>query len=96
MLAHIGRDTVIRNSVVFGNDEYETPASGSDQIPLGIGAGSLIERAIVDTNCRVGVGVQIKNSGNRESSPETPECMIVDGIPVLLRGATLPNGWRLD
>ncbi len=93
---HIRRDVVIRNSVLFGNDEYETPVPGSGQIPLGIGAGSFIERAIVETNCRIGAGVRITNSGNRESSPETPECMIVDGIPVLLRGATLPDGWRLD
>ncbi|HEY2759235.1 MAG TPA: sugar phosphate nucleotidyltransferase, partial [Pirellulales bacterium] len=93
---HIHRDVVIRNSILFGNDEYETPMPGSDQIPLGIGAGTLIERAIVETNCRIGSGVCITNSANLESSPETPEYMIVDGIPVLLRGATLRDGWRLD
>jgi glucose-1-phosphate adenylyltransferase len=92
---HIGRDTVIRNSVLFGSDEYETPEPGSGQIPLGIGAGTHIERAIVETNCRIGSGVKIINAANLESSDETPECMIVDGIPVLLRGATLPDGWRL-
>jgi len=93
---HIRRDVVIRNSVLFGNDEYETPTPGSSQIPLGIGTGTLIERAIVETNCRIGSGVRITNSANLESSPETPEYMIVDGIPVLLRGATLSDGWRLD
>jgi glucose-1-phosphate adenylyltransferase len=93
---HIRQDVVIRNSILFGNDEYETPTPGSSQIPLGIGAGTLIERAIVETNCRIGSGVRITNHANIESSPETSECMIVDGIPVLLRGATLPDGWRLD
>ena len=91
---HIRRNVVIRNSVLFGNDEYETPVPGSSQIPLGIGAGTVIERAIIETNCRIGSDVQIKNTGKVETSPETAEYMTVDGIPVLLRGATLPNGWR--
>ena len=93
---HIRRNVVIRNSVLFGNDEYETPVPGSSQIPLGIGAGTVIEHAIIETNCRIGSDVQIKNTGKVETTPETAEYMTVDGIPVLIRGATLPNGWRLE
>lgn len=91
---HIRKNVVIRNSVLFGSDEYELPGQ-SDQIPLGIGEGTHIEGSIVETNCRIGAGVRIANPGKLESSAETAECMIVDGIPVLLRGATLPHGWQL-
>jgi glucose-1-phosphate adenylyltransferase len=91
---HIRRNTVIRNSVLFGNDEYESP--DSQQIPLGIGADTLIEGSIVEKNCRVGSGVRIVNTTQAENGPERPECMIVDGILVVQRAATLPNGWRLE
>jgi glucose-1-phosphate adenylyltransferase len=93
---HIRHNVVIRNSVLFGSDEYETASPGSGQIPLGIGSGTVIERSIVETNCRIGSGVRIVNSANVDSSPETAESMIVDGILVVQRGATLPDGWRLS
>jgi glucose-1-phosphate adenylyltransferase len=90
---HIRRNVQIRNSVLFGNDEYETPRNG--QIPLGIGAGTVIDGAIIEKNCRIGSGVRIVNTANVETSPETPECMVVDGILVVQRGATLPDGWQM-
>jgi glucose-1-phosphate adenylyltransferase len=92
----IGRNVVIRNSVLLGNDFYEENGkNGQSGIPLGIGDGSVIEGAIIDKNCRIGAGVRVINSQKVETSPESPECMIVDGIAVVQRGATLPDGWRL-
>jgi glucose-1-phosphate adenylyltransferase len=92
---HVRRDVVIRNSVLFGNDMYETPVAGSGQIPLGIGAGTVIEHAIVEKNCRIGAGARIVNPRHLETSEETAECMIVDGILVVQRAATIPDGWKL-
>ena len=91
---HIRRNATIRNSVLFGNDEYETP-SGDGVVPLGIGEGTVIDGAIVEKNCRVGAGVKILNQGRPDSSPESAEGMIVDGIFIVQRAATLPNGWQL-
>ena len=91
---HIRRNATIRNSVLFGNDEYET-AGENGLVPLGIGPDTIIDGAIVEKNCRVGGGVRIVNDGRMDSSPENPEAMIVDGILVVQRGATLPDGWRL-
>ena len=53
---HIRRNAVIRDSVLFGHDEYETPLPGSANVPQGIGAGTVIEKAIVEKNCRIGAG----------------------------------------
>jgi glucose-1-phosphate adenylyltransferase len=92
---HVRRDVVIRNSVLFGNDEYETPSPETGKIPLGIGAGTLIEGAIVEKNCRIGAGVRVKNDNGVQSSAETPEAMIVDGIAILQRAAKVPDGWKL-
>jgi glucose-1-phosphate adenylyltransferase len=91
---HIRRNATIRNSVLFGNDAYETP-SGDGAVPLGIGEGTVIDGAIVEKNCRVGAGVKILNQGRLDSSPESAEGMIVDGIFIVQRAATLPNGWQL-
>ncbi len=96
----IGRDTVIRNSVVMGNDFYETPgdlnADRQTGIPaVGIGAGSLIEGAIIDKNCRIGNAVQIANHRGVESTEETEQGMICDGVAVVPKDAVLPDGWKM-
>ena len=57
--------------------------------------GSVIDGAIVEKNCRVGAGVKIVNQRRLDGCSETAECMIVDGIVVIQRGATLPDGWWL-
>lgn len=96
---HIGRNVVIRNSILMGNDYYESPtdvpkaACGTRQ-PLGVGDGTHIEGAIVDKNCRIGSGVRIANSRGVKETPEADFGMIRDGIPVIAKGATLPSGWK--
>lgn len=92
----IGRDVVIRDSVLLGHDYYEEMPGNGKCIPMAIGAGSVIERAIVDKHCRIGRNVRIVNSSRRETSDETPECMIVDGITIVQKGAVLRDGWKLE
>jgi len=89
----IGRDVHIRDSVLLGHDFYEETAGGA--VPMGIGAGTVIEGAIVDKNCRIGAGVRVVNERKLDSHPEADGCSIVDGIVVVERAATLQDGWRL-
>jgi len=96
----IGRDVVIRDSIVMGNDYYQAPAEfeddwSGDRPPLGIGEGTRIERAIIDKNCRIGRGVQIVNHQGIECTEESQYGMIRDGIVVVIRGAVLPDGWSV-
>jgi glucose-1-phosphate adenylyltransferase len=96
----IGRDVVIRNSVLMGADEYETldeaAALAVAGIPLqGIGAGTVIEGAIIDKNCHIGRDVRVANDRGVQTSEETPEAMIQDGIACVQKGAILPDGWRM-
>ena len=96
---HIGRDAVIRNSVIMGADNYESPIGGSPNLPgglppIGIGAGSVIDGAIVDKDCRIGEGVQIVNHEGADRTIGN-ECMVRDGIAVIPKQAVLPAGWRL-
>ncbi|MDC0935631.1 glucose-1-phosphate adenylyltransferase [Pirellulales bacterium] len=94
----IGRDVVIRNSVLMGADYYESPvqsaeANANSAPPVGIGAGALIDGAIVDKNCRIGAGAQVVNRGSVESGEAGPYCVIRDGILVVEKEAVLPDGW---
>ncbi len=87
----IGCNVTIRNSVLMGSDFYEAPG----RPPLGVGEGTRIEGAIIDKNCRIGRNVQIVNHQGIESTDETSQSMIRDGIVVIPKGATLPDNWKL-
>ena len=90
----IGDGATIRNSIVMGSDEYD----GKDlqgRTAQGIGQGSLIEGAILDKNCRIGPGVRVV--GHRDLADGEPGdfCVVREGIPVVAKDATIPDGWVL-
>lgn len=94
----IGDDVVIRDSVVMGADEYQTDEElaadrAAGRPPIGIGRGSVIEGAIIDKNARIGCDVRVINEHGVEDGEERDDCMIRDGIPVVLKDATLPDNW---
>ncbi len=96
----IGRNVVIRNTVLMGADFYEAPGDiaahqRDGDPPLGVGEGSHIEGAIVDKNARIGRNVRIVNEKGVDHSEETPFGMIRDGIVVMAKNTALPDGWRL-
>lgn len=93
----IGKNATIRNSILMGNDFYELPSDSpvGASVPIGVGAGSHIEGAIIDKNCRIGSNVKAICTGKIENGEETAYGMIRDGIFVVPKGTTLPNGWTL-
>ncbi len=97
----IGRGVAIRNSIIMGADEYETAGQRAETVrlglpPIGIGDGAVIEHAIVDKNCRVGPRVRVVNEGGGDTSPDAADCVVRDGIPIVVKEATLPEGWQLS
>jgi len=60
--SRVGKDTIIRESIVMGNDYYQT-LDDMTELPdnklLGIGNQCIIERTILDKNVRIGHDVQI-------------------------------------
>ena len=94
----IGRGATIQNSVVMGADFYDdspaaAPPPGAP--PLGIGAGTLVSGAIVDKNCRIGVGCRLVNTAHVESAPERQGVTIADRIVCVQKDAILADGWKL-
>ena len=82
---------VIEDTLILGADYYESSQEG--KIPIGIGSGTTIRRAIVDKNARIGRNVQIINKDNVEESKREEEGFYIrSGIVVVLKNATIPDG----
>ena len=84
----------ITRSILMGADQASTiPATST--IPVGIGSGSTIERAIIDKNARIGRNVVIRG---REGLPPRVEenHAVVDGIVVILKNAVIPDGTVIE
>ncbi|MDZ4848754.1 MAG: glucose-1-phosphate adenylyltransferase [Pirellulaceae bacterium] len=96
----VGEGVTIRNSVIMGADYLETnqeieSLKAKNEIPVGIGTGSLIDGAILDKNCRIGRHVNVFNRSGVDESDEHAPCYVRDGIPVLTKDATLNDGWSM-
>jgi len=96
----IGEGVTIKNSVVMGADYIEAEQvlatlAASGEVPVGIGAGSLIEGAILDKNCRIGRHVQVINRLSMTESDQFEPVYIRDGIPIVTKDATLKDGWTM-
>lgn len=89
---------VIDNALLMGSDYYESPAErqlalDSGKVPLGVGANTTIQRAIVDKNARIGRNVRIVNQDRvQEATREELGFVIRNGIVVIIKNATIPDG----
>jgi glucose-1-phosphate adenylyltransferase len=94
--SRIGQNVTIRDTVIIGADIFETDAERAANrdrgLPdLGVGDGTVIERAILDKNCRIGRSVQIVNRGNVEEADGKTH-VIREGVVVIPKGVTIPDG----
>ena len=91
--SRIGRNCVIKNSLVLGADFYEktTPDPASGKPAIGIGDNSVIENAIIDKNARVGAGVRLTNEAKAENA-DGPCWHIRDGIIIVPKDTIVPDG----
>jgi glucose-1-phosphate adenylyltransferase len=84
---------VIRDSLVMGQDFYDTPdrVSPAGAPLMGIGHGTTIERTIVDKNARIGDGVRISPDG-KPPQMDGPNFHIRDGLVIIPKNAIVPSG----
>jgi glucose-1-phosphate adenylyltransferase len=92
----IGRNATIRDSVLIGADRYETDAervrNRQGGVPdLNLGDDVVLERAILDKDCRVGNNVRLVNRRG-VCNEEGPYYVIRDGIIAVPRGTVIPDG----
>ncbi len=94
--SRIGQGAVLRDTVFNGADRFENDEERADNrrrgVPdFGIGAGSVVRRAIIDKDCRIGRGVHIVNADGVQEA-EAPLYVIRDGIVVIPNGTVVPDG----
>jgi glucose-1-phosphate adenylyltransferase len=92
--SRIGKNSVIQNTYMMGNDSYESLAdmeSKHIENLLGIGNNCDINYCIADKNCRIGDNVTI-NGGPHLVDFEADNYAIKDGIVVVKKGATIAKG----
>lgn len=88
---------VIEDTLLMGSDFYQPFSERSSglqegEIPLGIGSNTVIRKAIVDKNARIGRHVQIINKEDvEEAEREDLGFYIRSGIIVILKNAVIPD-----
>jgi glucose-1-phosphate adenylyltransferase len=94
--SRIGTGARIKDSLILGADFYET----LDEIehgtvrgvpPVGIGPDSVIERAIIDKNARIGARVRIVNEAG-VSEADGDGFYVREGIVIVPKDGVIPDG----
>ena len=86
----------VKDSVVMGADFFEDRAARAEnartgRIDIGLGKGTVVERAIIDKNARIGEGCVIRGEPGRPDE-HTKNWSVVDGIAIVPKNAELPPG----
>lgn len=91
----VKKGSIIRDSYVMGNDFY-CPPIHTGRLPeeLQIGEDCIIRKTIIDKHAYLGNGVQLINK-NKLTTYNSDDVYIRDGIIIVTRGASLPDGYIL-
>ncbi|QNI85297.1 glucose-1-phosphate adenylyltransferase [Synechococcus sp. PROS-7-1] len=91
-------EVVLQDSLLMGSDFFESSSERAvlkerGGIPLGVGKGTTVKRAILDKNARIGSNVTIVNKDHVEEA-DRPEhgFYIRNGIVVVVKNASIPDG----
>ena len=96
--SRIDRGTRIENSIIMGSDFFESieeiQNNNNRNFPhIGIGQNTVIRRAIVDKNTRIGNNVQLINQHNVETADGENGCWYIrEGIIIVPKNATIADG----
>jgi len=94
----LGDRTTIRRSVMMGADFYQNDkraeSTDPNAPPIGIGADSIVEGAIIDKNCRIGKNVVVRIPSGKTPDGRCGPLVIRDGVIVIPKNTVLPDGWK--
>jgi glucose-1-phosphate adenylyltransferase len=96
--SRIESGSIIEETLIMGSDYYQPSVERQcsieqGDIPVGIGTDTIIRRAIIDKNARIGHDVKIINKDNvQEAEREKQGFYIRSGIVVVLKNAVIPDG----
>jgi glucose-1-phosphate adenylyltransferase len=88
----------IENSILMGSDLFQTLEEMKSDLAagipnIGIGSGTLIRRAIIDKNVRIGRNVKLLNLANVQEHDDPNGCYLIrDGIIIVPKNSVVPDG----
>ncbi len=88
----VNQGSVIRRSILMGNDFYEWPKG--EKRKIGVGKNCHIENCILDKNVRIGDGTVILNK-TKIKEKDAKNYYIRDGIVIVPKGANIPPGTKI-
>jgi glucose-1-phosphate adenylyltransferase len=94
--SRIGKNAVVRDSIIIGADKFETDAERAQNRERGVpdlvlGDNCVVERAIIDKDARIGNNVRVVNTRGVDEE-EGDNYVIREGIVVIPRGCVLRDG----
>ena len=97
--SRIGKHSVVTSCIVMGNDHFQTmdqlkADQDSGAVPMGVGEYCVLDKAILDKDCRIGDHVIIRGGDHLEDIDTDTYC-VRDGIVVVRKGATIPSGTKI-
>ena len=96
--SRVESDVVLQDTLVMGADFFESTEERAllrerGGIPVGVGAGTTVKRAILDKNTRIGSNVTIVNKDNVEEADRSDQGFYIrNGIVVVQKNATIQDG----
>jgi glucose-1-phosphate adenylyltransferase len=96
--SRIDENTTIENSIVMGADIFESFEEIKQNVSrgkphIGIGQNSVVRRAIIDKNARIGSNVRLINQHNVETAEAENGCWFIrEGIIIVPKTAMIPDG----
>lgn len=91
----VGKGTSIQECYIMGNEFYGSPVKTSSLPEKNeIGENCVLHKTIVDKHVKIGHNVRLTNV-NQLTNYDSPLAYIRDGIIVLPRGVTIPDGFVL-
>jgi glucose-1-phosphate adenylyltransferase len=91
----------IENSIIMGSDSFESlddiKADLSQNRPhIGVGSGTVINRAIIDKNVRIGKNVTLINKESHENFDHPSHSVYFrDGIIIIPKNSVIPDGFEI-
>ena len=95
----IGDNVTLEDVVLMGSDLIESADEARNNTacgkpPIGVGDGSVIRRAIVDKNARIGCHVRLSPEGREDGWVDQEKGLYVrDGILVVIKNAVVPDNY---
>lgn len=94
--SHIGKGTIIRDTVIMGNHFYMSPSHDGKKVrqDYKIGESCIIEKAIIDEHVTIGNHVKLTNKKNLKEY-DGDGLFIRQGIIIVPAGAQIPDHFEL-